>query len=153
MLITHDKGYAFELVVNAFPDVRTGADECAVGVRVRSPRSTFTMGPRAVSRYVVAGIILHLRAMLDGLVEVADPESEDGFVTFGDLLLSIRQVPGPDADLVVEVAVRECGCGDGLDFTHATYLQVAAERSAFAAQVDALERAARQGNPIRQPVR
>ena len=45
------------------------------------------------------------------------------------------------------------GCGDGLDFTHATYLQVTAERTAFAGQLDALERAARQDNPIREPIR
>jgi len=132
-------GYSFDVSVDMFPDVETGPDECAVGIVLESPRSASSVLPRAVERYAVEALAIHLRAMLDGLVEVIDPESEDGYAQFPQFYLRIRQLPSPTGSVSFEIHINDCGCAEDEPFLHGAILALTLDRDDLARKIDVLE--------------
>lgn len=146
MEFSDGRGYAFDLTVNAFHDLQALDGERFVGMRVRSPRSTFLVPPRSVDEYALRGLLLHLRAMLDGLVEPCDPHGEDGFVPFPDLLLSVRRVPAPEHSIAFEVSVQDCGCIDEREFNHGALIPLTVGRQELSRELDDLEQSLRRSD-------
>lgn len=110
-----------------------------VGLWLTSPRSVFMIPAQAVERDELLGLVLLFRAMLDGLVEVADRESEEGYASFAGLEIDVRQVPAADADIAFEVVFSDCGCEDEATYCHQGLVGVYMERQAFLTKVDTLE--------------
>lgn len=139
MQLSDSKGYVFALVVESEAEVALAAGEVSVEMMVSSPRSAFLMPPRAVDRYEVMTFIIHLDAMLDGLVESYDIDSDEGWVEFPRMLLSIRHVHAPDGLVGFEVSVHDCGCEDERDFNHGGFILLMVEPSTLERELIALD--------------
>lgn len=148
MILSDAKGYAFDFSVNVFPEVEVGDGETSVGMVLRSPRSAFFVPPYAVDRYIVMALLIHLGAMLDGFVEANDPESDDGWVHFPELLMDIRQVYAPDACIGLEVSAHDCGCEDEREFNHGGFFPLTVERDVLDRELTALDAALREKKPV-----
>jgi hypothetical protein len=146
--LSDTKGYAFDFSINVFPEVQVGDGEAAVGMILRSPRSAFFVPPRAVDRYIVMALLIHLGAMLDGFVEPNDPESDEGWVHFPELLMDVRQVYSPDDTVGLEISAHDCGCEDEREFNHGGYIPLNVERDVLDRELTALDSALRQKNAV-----
>lgn len=139
MRLETESGYSFDVSVNMFPDVETRPDQCSVGIVLSSPRSAHFVLPRAIERYAMEALVVHLHAMLDGLVEVVDPEAEDGYAEFQALSLRLRQVPSLTGLITFEISVNDCGCNDGAPFNSGAFLEFTLGRDDLAREIAILE--------------
>lgn len=139
MQLSDSKGYVFALIVESEPEVALAAGEVSVEMMASSPRSAFLMPPRAVDRYEVMAFIIHLDAMLDGLVESYDLDADEGWVEFPRMLLSIRHVHAPDGLVGFEVSLHDCGCEDERDFNHGGFILLMVEPADLERELIALD--------------
>lgn len=139
MHLTDTKGYVFGIIVNDEPGTPVGDGEVCVAAMLASPRTAFFVPPRAVDRFEVLALILHLEALLDGLVEVYAPESEDGWVEFPSLYLSVRGIYAPDGHVAFEVSARDCGCDDEREFNHGSFITIYIEPETLEQELMALD--------------
>jgi hypothetical protein len=146
--LTDSKGYVFSVTVDEEPEVPLAAGEVAVGVLLASPRSAFLLPPRAVERYEVMALIIHLGAMLDGLVEAVDPDGDEGWVGFPSLLLSVRRIYAPDGLVGFEVSTHDCGCEDQREFNHGGFITLMLEPGTLEHEVTVLDAALRSAGRV-----
>jgi hypothetical protein len=132
------KGYLLDVSVDDKPDIAVKKGQVAVEILLSSPRSAYLLGPRAVDRLEVMALVVHLDAMMDGLVDPFDPESDEGWVHFTRMLLSIRRVFAPDGLVGIEVALNDCGCDDEREFNHCGFIAVMPDRESLGAELAAL---------------
>jgi hypothetical protein len=141
--LSDSKGYLLDVSVDDKPTIILKRGQVAVDVLLSSPRSAYFLGPLAVDRLEVMALVVHLDAMMDGLVDAFDPDSDEGWVHFTRMLLSIRRVFSPDGQVGFEVALNDCGCDDEREFNHCGFIAILTDRASLERELVALDASAR----------
>ena len=132
-------GYSFEITLAVHPDCCTLPHQFLADVALRSPRTAFTVRPHVVGRMDVLRFIVHLRAILEGLVEVDDPSDPGAGMVFPMLALRVSHVPSLHGTVAFVLSFYDCGTREEPSFDHTAFLEFTFGRDELGRHLDEFE--------------